>query len=271
MFERIHQKLGTAGFVISIVALIAALGGGAYAATSNSGQATASAKAKQGKQGKPGKTGKTGPAGPAGPAGPQGPAGPTGPKGDTGGAGTNGSNGKSVVVTAIAEGGSKCEGRAGSEVKQEGTASGQAVCNGKNGTTGFTETLPPGKSETGNWSAIAGALGGVAAAASVPFPISYNIPLAQPSEHVVYLDAEETELSEGSGECELEAGLGATPVAPPGYLCVFTRGEPAGSVGFIGNNRIELGDTPAGALVWGYPNAQERVAVYGTWAVTAAE
>ena len=33
MFDRIHQKLGTAGFVISIVALVAALGGGAYAAS----------------------------------------------------------------------------------------------------------------------------------------------------------------------------------------------------------------------------------------------
>ncbi|MBA3867401.1 MAG: hypothetical protein H0X42_13840 [Solirubrobacterales bacterium] len=31
--SRIHQKLGTAGFIISIVALVAALGGGAYAAS----------------------------------------------------------------------------------------------------------------------------------------------------------------------------------------------------------------------------------------------
>ena len=30
--SRIHQKLGTAGFIISIVALVAAFGGGAYAA-----------------------------------------------------------------------------------------------------------------------------------------------------------------------------------------------------------------------------------------------
>ena len=33
MLTRIHRKLGTAGFVISIVALVAALGGGAYAAS----------------------------------------------------------------------------------------------------------------------------------------------------------------------------------------------------------------------------------------------
>jgi hypothetical protein len=33
MLRRVHQKLGTAGFVISIVALVAALGGGAYAAS----------------------------------------------------------------------------------------------------------------------------------------------------------------------------------------------------------------------------------------------
>lgn len=38
MLSRIHQKLGTAGFVISIVALVAALGGGAYANSKLSGK-----------------------------------------------------------------------------------------------------------------------------------------------------------------------------------------------------------------------------------------
>ena len=37
MIERIHQKLGTAGFVIAIVALIAALGGTALAAAKLNG------------------------------------------------------------------------------------------------------------------------------------------------------------------------------------------------------------------------------------------
>jgi hypothetical protein len=31
--RKVHEKLGTAGFIISIVALVAAMGGGAYAAS----------------------------------------------------------------------------------------------------------------------------------------------------------------------------------------------------------------------------------------------
>jgi hypothetical protein len=248
MFSTLRTRFGIPG-VISVIALVFAMFGGAYAASNSSGggKATASAKAKKGPKGPKGATG------PAGPAGAQGPAGPAGAKGD---AGANGSNGAAGTTGATGARG----------------ATGATGVTGATGFSGFTETLPAGKTETGNWNAIGTDLG-TGGTARVPFPISYNIPLAKPSEHVVYLDPEETELSEGSGECELESGLGATPVAPPGYLCVFARASMSGPLNFafIGNSFIELGDTPAGALVWMQPNDEGQVKVYGTWAVTAAE
>jgi hypothetical protein len=88
MFNRIHQKLGTAGFIISIVALVAALGGGAYAA---SGGLTGKQKKEVTKIAQTeakkfaGKTGATGPAGANG---------ANGAKGDTGAAGLTGAEGK---------------------------------------------------------------------------------------------------------------------------------------------------------------------------------
>lgn len=92
MLHRIHQKLGTAGFVISIVALIAALGGTALAAgglsKSQEKQVTKIAKKYAGK---PGAAGATGPAGPAGAAGAAGAAGKAGTSGTSGAPGPAGS------------------------------------------------------------------------------------------------------------------------------------------------------------------------------------
>jgi hypothetical protein len=142
MFERIHQKLGTAGFIISIVALVAALGGGAYAA---SGALTGKQKKEVEKIAK--KVG--GKPGPAGAQGPAGPAGAPGAKGDAGTAGTNGTNGTNGTDGAP----------------------------GAPGLTGFTETLPSGKTETGAF--VAGPYGeGVIATRA---PISFAIPLELPA------------------------------------------------------------------------------------------
>jgi hypothetical protein len=114
VISRIHGRLGTAGFVISIVALVAALGGGAYAA---SGGLTGKQKKEVEKiakkyAGKPGATGATGAAGPAG------------AKGDTGANGAGGLTGP------------------------EGTPGPQGP-KGEPGQTGFTETLPSGMTERG--------------------------------------------------------------------------------------------------------------------------
>ncbi len=95
MLHRIRNQTGTAGLLVAIMALIASLAGGAYAAN-NIGATTSKAKAgKQGKPGKPGKPGAPGATGPAGAAGAAGPAGPAGPQGEPGAPGEPGEPGPS--------------------------------------------------------------------------------------------------------------------------------------------------------------------------------
>lgn len=112
MLSRIHEKLGTVGFVLAVVALIAALAGTAFAAAGlNSKQKKEVKKIAKTFAGKPGPAGAQGP---KGDTGAQGPKGDTGPKGDAGEKGERG-------------------------------------LQGIPGETGFTETLPSGETETGTW------------------------------------------------------------------------------------------------------------------------
>jgi collagen type I alpha len=257
MFNRIHQKLGTAGFIISIVALVAALGGGAYAASGTStGKATASAKAKQGKQGKPGKTG---PAGPAGAAGAQGPVGPAGPKGDTG---ANGSNGASGATGAAGVKG----------------ATGPTGVTGATGFSGFTKTLPPGETETGTWSLF----GSATADRETNSAISFPIPLAESGETgsaFAFSESQTTNEEFGTSGC---AGTLEEPTAPPGKLCVYTSEEfsqhASGGVTPLKMEPGGLGEFESfgvsGARLLGpfLEGTSETLALgeaYGTWAVTA--
>jgi Collagen triple helix repeat (20 copies) len=82
MLKRIHEKLGTAGLAVAVVALIAALGGVAIAA----GPKLSSTQKKEVKKIAKGLV-------PAGPTGPQGPAGAPGAKGDPGAPGAAGAPG----------------------------------------------------------------------------------------------------------------------------------------------------------------------------------
>lgn len=129
MFSTLRTRFGIPG-VISVVALVFAMFGGAYAASNSSGggKATASkAKAKRGPAGPKGATG------PVGPAGPQGPAGPAGAKGDAGAAGANGAAGTGASTVAFSGSQHGCS-EGGLEVK---TAGGSAfVCNGEEGPQG---------------------------------------------------------------------------------------------------------------------------------------
>jgi Collagen triple helix repeat (20 copies) len=261
MFNRIHRKLGTAGFIISIVALVAALGGGAYAASGglNGKQKKEVEKIAKKYAGKPGAAGPTGPAGSAGAPGAPGTKGDAGATGATGAAGPAGPTG----------------------------------ANGKNGTTGFTSTLPSKKTETGVWS-----LGVVAPAAQafsfVRSPISFAIPLTAPlDEHHVHFIGEDNmeEVFNGVTE-EFEKvvstsclGSAETPTAEPGELCIYTgRLSPNVTVnnsfvadpGGPGNG----GSSTSGAMINFFIQEQEtapgsgefeRVNAegFGTWAVTA--
>ncbi len=284
MLERLHNQVGTAGLVVAIVALVAALGGGAYAATGGSagGKATASAK------GKPGPRGKTGKTGPQGPAGPQGSAGPAGPKGDTGAAGSSGSNGTGVTGTTVPAG---QEGCAAGGVKYTSASGTNVVCNGKNGingTSGFTETLPGGKTETGAW-----ALGEVSAGAvpsgTLNLPISFAIPLAAEltssgcntnpppvSCHTHYINESGNEVLNSAGvEMTSTACLGtaAAPSAEPGNLCIYagptTASVKASNLSVFKAHEEDFGASTAGAVI--RFTVAEGALSSGTWAVTAEE
>lgn len=258
MFDRIHQKLGTASFIISIVALVAALGGGAYAASGglNGKQKKEVEKISKKFAGKPG---------PMGSAGPAGPAGKNGADGTKGVNGSNGASGTSATTEHFTGTGHGCT-SGGVVVKSASPET--AICNGQ---TGFTETLPAGKTETGTW-----VLQG-----EQFIPISFPIPIEPNS-----LSEEGCEEPEGSRvkPCQVhfvpvvngtetaqvkgcEGGTSLEPAAEPGNFCLF-QGEGAiapttaftnpkqGGVKFGGPGLLFFGEATAGFVT-------------GSWAVTA--
>lgn len=138
MFSMLRNRFGIPG-VISVIALVFAMLGGAYAATDGANPgAIASKKAKKGATGPRGPKGATGPAGPAGlpgatgpqgakgDPGPMGPGGPPGPKGDPG---------------------------------------------------PLLETLPKGKTETGSWGFVGANESGIAGNV-ISYPVKLAAPIA---------------------------------------------------------------------------------------------
>jgi Collagen triple helix repeat (20 copies) len=185
MFSRIHEKLGTAGFVLAVVALIAALAGTAFAAAGLNGkqkkQVTAIAKKYAGKPG------------PAGAPGPKGDTGAPGPKGDTGAPGPKGDPGE--------------PGEPGPE-----------------GKTGFTEVLPSEKTETGAWAIGVtpdGKRKDVAVSFNIPLTAAPEVHVIQENGKEKVLGEEgfeELEQPACPGEVE-------EPAADPGNLCLYTEHE----------------------------------------------
>jgi hypothetical protein len=270
MFNRIHQKLGTAGFIISIVALVAALGGGAYAASGglNGKQKKEVTKIAQTEAkklaGKPGPAGATGPAGPAGPAGA---AGKEGAKGDQGNAGTDGTSVTSTESSTPFPG-NHCNGvNGGKGGSKFVSASGETyACNGKEGepwTAGGT--LPEGSTETGVYAAGIGQTV-LHFGYSYFAPISFTIPLEEP------LDGSHTEIVAVGGSPTANCPGSATdPEAEPGFLCVY-EGEFLGKVGgftaIVKGSHEEAGADTSGAIFYAAAE-EENSYIRGTWAVTA--
>jgi Collagen triple helix repeat (20 copies) len=269
MFKRIHQKLGTAGFLIAIVALVAALGGTAFAAAKLNGtQKKEVEKIAKKYAGKPGANGAAGPAGAVGPAGPKGDAGSAGSNGTNG---TNGKDGTSVTNTALAKGSATCS-EGGAEFKV-GTGAATHACNG---VTGFTETLPSGETETGTW------------AVNQPFtneffenhvPISFPIPLKEaggPTD-VFFFSQEQVENKEfGSSGChwELEEIEAQPEATVPGTLCFFTQGGEISEASphiYAPGEAAARGYGPSGAFLTFASSSGEasEARLYGAWAVTA--
>ncbi len=270
MFSTLRTRFGIPG-VISVMALVFAMFGGAYAAQSdNGGKATASAKAKKGPRGP------RGPAGPVGPAGPQGPAGANGKDGANGINGTNGAPGKSVLVGSF-EGDDEpldepCEETGGNEFEVEGSGVQTYACNGKEGSPWTAGgTLPPNKTETGAWAVLGtleipgvGSFGGTREA---NVPLSFNIPLTEglDGSHVHFFN--QGEVPSAISGCN--GGTAAEPKADPGHLCVYT-GQ-GGTVG--GFHEIRALDGQNGASRTGayiaFLNLGNTGSAAGSWAVTA--
>jgi len=275
MFSTLRNRFGIPG-VISVIALVFAMFGGAYAASNSSGggKATASAKAKQGPRGK---TGKTGPAGPAGPAGPTGPAGPAGAKGDAGTAGsngtngTNGKNGESVAIAPYV--GPECEEASGEEGAKFTNASGTAyACNGAGGSGGgggLPAQLGPGQSETGAWKFVSE--GGAEQFQLIGWPI----PLSSADLSHMTLKAINPE---GVGATPAQCpGSVEEPTAAPGYLCVYTdkwqstfSGAAAGGYKPNAAGTEQAGFGSSGIYLY-FENVSPGPVAQGTFAITAPE
>jgi hypothetical protein len=154
LYRRFHDRFGTAGLVVGVIAMILALSGSAIAA---SGALTGKQKSEVTKIAKK-YAGKKGAAGPAGPAGPQGVAGEKGAPGQQGAPGEKGAPGKDgapgapgkSVTSEKEEPGSNCQ-AGGTSFEVQGSGETNYVCNGTSGGGGGS-TLESGEEEKGMWS-----------------------------------------------------------------------------------------------------------------------
>ncbi|MEZ5076445.1 MAG: hypothetical protein R2725_03270 [Solirubrobacterales bacterium] len=273
MFARIHSRLGTVGLIVAIVALVAALSGGAYAASAGFNPKQKKEIKKIAKQAtkNPIKTeskkwskkfaeryaipGPTGPAGATGARGPVGPAGSTGPTGPPGTAGADGATG--VTGATGPTGATGADGVTG----PTGPTGPEGVCSTS------ACTLPAGVTETGSFYGV------LSAAKKLYAPLSLPIPLA-------------TALSSGTvvkvGETAPDAcDDGVAPAAGPehpeadsGKFCVFLAAGNKQSQNFMlkggGPTNFTVGVSTAGGklFIQGGAEAVEGEEYWGTFAVT---
>ena len=264
MSKRLTKHI-TPSMFIALIALVLAATGGAFAASSGSGGAGSSlakASASVTPAATAAKAKPKGKAGPRGPAGKNGAPGATGAAGATGPAGAVGATGPAGAGTAGATGAQGIQGVKGEEGKT-----------GPEGKSGFTETLPKEKTETGSW-----AVRGHATGEEIDVPVSFNIPLAEPLEesavHVILSNGKELNGKGEEQESTVCLGKPEEPKALPGNFCLYrapiavelekgTRIVQPGGFGALGVGRT------GGFLVFVAESASTRG--FGTWAVTAPE
>lgn len=276
MFSALRTRFGIPG-IISVIALVFALVGGAFAANNLGGSgkgATASAKKKAAK----GPRGPRGATGPAGPAGAAGPAGPAGAKGDTGAAGANGQAGTAGaagkdgkgVTSASFEGtnepvGEPCEEAGGVEFKSASPTT--YACNGTDGENGnpwaVGGTLPPGATETGLWNAARPAMVTKegeevrAVGGAIFVSVSYNIPLESSPEKVLVPPAPEP--NPDPTHCP---GTVEDPEAASGWTCFYVESVQNVAASILASQKI-------GARLVLLPSDEgQEISAFGSYAVT---
>lgn len=285
MFSQLRSKFGIPG-VISVIALVFAMLGGAYAAKSSEdnsgGAANASSKevriVKAGKQGKQGKRGKPGPRGPAGATGPAGPAGPVGATGSQGGQGSpgadgtdgaDGADGVSVTSEEFDGAGGTC---ADGGVEFESASPTPAyACNGQAGSPWAAGGVLPSKAtETGAWTVTLDGEGKGRTAISFPIPLAAA--LTGPSVKTINVGGTPPE------ECENTEHTGTAsptnPEAKPGFLCVYAANAAlAGGVnpGVVvrAGASFSTGVSTSGGVIT-FEGGTAGAIGWGTWAVTGA-
>ena len=280
MFSTLRMKFGIPG-VISVIALVFAMFGGAYAASNSSsgGKATASAK---GKKGPKGATGPAGAVGPVGPAGPTGAKGDAGAPGSAGAPGAPGAAGKSVTSSSF-EGTDEpdsepCEEAGGVQFKASSTT---YACNGANGEDGSPwtagGTLPAGSTETGAWGMSGPSTcieaEGEQKCASYTFlgpmaSISFNVPLAAPIEEAQAIYVSASAPNPNPTHCP---GSAENPEALSGYLCVYVGSEGTGvpTPIFISTaSGFAAGKSGTSLFFIGMDTSTNPPFAYGSWAVT---
>lgn len=259
MLSPLRNRFGIPG-VISVIALVFAMLGGAYAANdSGDGGATASAKAKKGPRGP------KGPKGPPGPAGPQGPAGAKGDKGDKGDPGANGANGANGVSLTSTEfagdeepEGEPCEELGGSEFKSASSEPTYA-CNGAAGAPGpITGVLPSKVTLRGVWAVPSAPSEEAPEDIGAFVPISFGLSLVSaPTGN--YIDKDGTAKIGSAANCP---GTVAEPKAVANNVCFYASiensVEPTNAMPLV---------TSGGAVMRFI--VSEFGSAYGTWAVTA--
>jgi hypothetical protein len=240
MFAKFHERLGTVGLIVAVVALIVALTGTALAAAGLNAKQKTEVKKIAAKVAKPG------PAGPAGPEGPQGPAGKEGAPGQHGATGPTGESGatgpEGPLLTKLTSG----------------------------------KTLKGFWSAAGGGGEFNPAL----ATISFQFPVEPTpvLVFVKESGEAGFKRDISKPLFEGGLEIlssaeAIEAfcpGNGATPSAEPGYACLYTEKEES-LEDSLSNVIGGWGDpTPYGASIPFVVSASaEHGLARGTWAVTA--
>ena len=297
MLNRFRDRFGTAGLVLAVIALIAALGGTALAKglfTKSQEKQIAKIAKKEAK-----KYANSNPGSPGAP----GANGKDGAPGQNGQNGAPGAPGKSVTEAPATP--AECSGVAGGKkYTLEGGAT-TTICNGKNGTngqTGFTEVLPPEKTETGAWSlehhfecsneiqenpdtskleCVPASAGIIRTTASFPIPLA--TPLDGSSVHLILNNDKELTPTFEEVESAFCLGTVSEPSAEPGQFCLYSASELLN----LGNLTYPLGIAPGagmqnpatgaagtgttGVLISGVLQKNTEVEAHGTWAVTAPE
>lgn len=231
MLKGIRDRIGGAGLIVAVCALVLALAGGAYAAVKLNAKQKKEVKSIATSVAK--KLVVPGPPGPAGPGGPAGKNGTNGTNGEDGEDGTDGEDGKSIEMTPIAAGLAECQERGGVELEREGEPStAKEICNGKEGKDGKEGSpwtvggmLPAGAAETGAWGFQ---LNEGEAFAPISFPIRLKsgpeyVGLNEPTNKAHYsteTNFKDFDANAGNGVFGCNGSVGV-PKAPPGHLCVY--------------------------------------------------